>query len=368
MPINLDALSGEDKKDEKAEEVSKPAAKAKAKRRTKTELIADATIPGDEENVEIKMTQNGSKVERPWLVAVELFREDKAEFVDKSLKYAVLKMDQQKEGGSDFTQSSSGAAQASPNADEIDGLTKRWSELQERLDNLDSQTESTEHETLTEESDMVRVKIMELGGQDPASDEAYQQRAGSALIPEGAELGDEIIINGDKSYVGHGGFLTQISPSVSKDDMTMVKPKRRWIQTDGEWSSSDFALASSPPAAAPKPASAPQPKTVESETVKVPGSVEQVSELVYKVSGGYLEKIGLPDYSSFQIGPTMVQHHVVDDGRRVEVEMGGRTVKLPASVVEGLQECFQISEYVMRAERQAAINFLEAVKPGSTTS
>lgn len=316
MPINPDAL-GDDATDEKdASAATKPAPKQRGRRRTKAELISDAVVPGDDDVVEIKMTQNGSKVERPWLVAVELVREGKAEWIDKGHKYSLLKMDQAKDGG--------GAK-----GDDDPG----------------------------DQSDLATLRVGE---------------SGNRLAPDEAALGDEIIVDGEKKYVGHGNALVNARPS--KDDEP-VPSESRWSCSDGEWVKADVKKEQARERAAEddfhdpaggKPEPAPDAKEIKSEKVELPGQAEQVSTLVWRVSGGFLEKIGLPDYSSLQIGPTSVQHHVVDDGRRVEVEMGGRTLTLPAAVIEGLQQCFQISEYVMRAERQAAINFLEAVKPGST--
>src|SRR5688572_17156323 len=103
MPVNFGALgidpSEPDPEKEEAVQ-AKPEPKKRA-RRTKAQMIADAVIPGDEEKVVLKLTDTGSTVERPWLVAVEMFRAGKAEFVDppeapSPLKYAVMKMDEQK--------------------------------------------------------------------------------------------------------------------------------------------------------------------------------------------------------------------------------------------------------------------------------
>jgi hypothetical protein len=93
---------------------------------------------------------------------------------------------------------------------------------------------------------------------------------------------------------------------------------------------------------------------------------EQVDTLTWKISTGVLEKIGLPDYSSLQIGPINITRHVFDDGRRSTVQVGDREASVPTSVVEAFDEANVTVEYITREFRGQIITYLEAVKPGST--
>src|SRR3954464_3076907 len=106
MPINPSALSSPDPDDaakerqdasdyvaetQQREEQEQP----QRKRRTKAELIADAVVPVADAQIEVKDSGTGARIKRPWPEAVALVKGGQAEFVDKSLKYAVLKMEQQ---------------------------------------------------------------------------------------------------------------------------------------------------------------------------------------------------------------------------------------------------------------------------------
>src|ERR1044072_8706972 len=66
-----------------------PGEPAKRTRRTKAQMIAD-DVPAPAWPFEVKDSGTGATVTRPWAEAVELVKADAAEFVDKSLKYAVL--------------------------------------------------------------------------------------------------------------------------------------------------------------------------------------------------------------------------------------------------------------------------------------
>jgi hypothetical protein len=71
----------------------------KRTRRTKAQMIADAVIPAETDVVELKDAGTGAKIERQWLVALELVRDGKAEFADKAMKYSMQKWDQMKAQG-----------------------------------------------------------------------------------------------------------------------------------------------------------------------------------------------------------------------------------------------------------------------------
>lgn len=375
MPIKDSMFAGQGGGEDKPTPAEEP---AKPKRRTKEQLIADAVIPGPTDIVKVEFTASSTKGDREWQKAVELFREGKVKFVDGSLRYAVLKLDQQaaEDGAGD-----------SEVVEKIATATARWLDLQQRID---AATEDEEVRTLSEESEQVRDEINQLGGQDPASEEAYANRdftpgalvgkRGPEYVPENAMTGDEIITGSkaDKTeetyYVGYGHVLMKDPPT--HEDVP-VMAGARWVREgENDWRSYELIDGDESEDEPDVPATigegiaksgAGEPLKVDRETVApVAEQVGGVQLGLWKVSMGYLEKIGLPDYSSLQIGPCSAQTHVLDDGRRTKAVMHGRDVEVPTAVVEMLQQCGQVAELAMRAERQAMINFLEAVKPGST--
>src|SRR5262245_41028581 len=137
-----------------------PADEPKRKRRTKAELIADAPEFSADDPVEIKDAGTGAKVVRPWSEAAALVRAEKAEFSDKSLKYALLKEDQSQ--GSD---------------------TPVGAPAKSAFDSPELTVEQS------------------------------QQHAGTTVPPD-AEVGDEVRIGSDTLRVGHGRVLTSSPPAV----------------------------------------------------------------------------------------------------------------------------------------------------------
>jgi hypothetical protein len=115
----------------------------------------------------------------------------------------------------------------------------------------------------------------------------------------------------------------------------------------------------------PKPAGNGQPAHMPSgaayakpgEVALGPGGAPMI-----RVSSGYLEKIGLPEYSGLQIGPTQVTDYVEDRGEMIEVQTKDGVKYARKAVVDALRQCNIDAEAAMRAERQSMINFLEAVK------
>lgn len=372
MPIKQSGFDEGTKPDEPKPDAPKDET-AKPRRRNKAQLIADAVIPADDDVVQLKFMSTGTKGERKWLEAVELFRDKKVEFVDppdapSPLKYAVEKMDQEKGGAPP-------AEKKDLDDSSVEGLTLRWLNLQAALDEMGT---DEGREQLDEEAEMVRKQIVEIGGQDPASDEAYAARAGDDPdkkvddLPAEAQLGDEIRIGADVFRLGHGNTLT--SGPVEKDGAA-AKPRHQWQRELGTGGKGPWQIVETypvegdddkPEGDTSKGAFADPAPGETTGPVQVANSVEHVNGNIYRVTMGYLEKIGLPDYSALHIGPATVTHEVADDGRRIKVTMGDREVELPAAVVEAQKESAHICEYVMRSERSALIHFLEAVKPGST--
>jgi hypothetical protein len=311
MPINPNALSGAQPEPSEPEEAAQPAAEEAPKRtrRTKAQMIADAVVPADDEKVELKDAGTGAKIERTWLVALEMVRDGKAEFADKAMKYSMLKHDQQK----------SASAFEQPAAADSSGT--------------------------------------------PAENVAK-----AISIPPEAEVGDEVVRGADVFRVGHDGTLTTGPISV---DGEVVQPKRRWQRelgsgVDGPWEST---LLSQTPAAKPEANGKGETRELSvgadqtpAQPVKLPEGVEveQISLRGWRVGTGVLEKIGLPDYSSLQIGPITASREVLDDGRRTQVSIGDRVAVIPTACIEIAQQASDIVEYIARYQRGELVSFLES--------
>jgi hypothetical protein len=309
-------------------------------------MIADAVIPGDEDKVEIKMSSTDATVERPFLVAVEMVKDKRSTFVDKQHEYAMLKRDQER---------TVAEGERPPDAADV-------------ISDEDQKADTGIH----------------------SGKKLGNALTGNFNAPEEASVGDIVEVEGSTYRVGHGNILVQ--GIVGTPDGETIEPMHFWRydESAGAWAATDLKKErirnqqkeeGFHDPAAYQTADPYVEKPIEFKDVKAGvsnrnkakverepvGSIEDLGLGVYKVSGGYLEKIGLPDYSSLQIGPTSVTRMAVDDGRRGEFTMGdGRKVMLPLAPIEAQQECFDISEISMRASRQSAINFLESVKPGST--
>lgn len=337
----------------------------KRKRRTRAELIADARIPDDAELVEVVFEATGVTGERPWETAVKLAQQGKIEFVDKSMKYSLLKHLQMTGDGDPPVSSDD-----DDEGEKLEVLVVKWNDLQKQLDDV-SDDDLDEIRRLSAKAQDVRERIIAVGGEDPDGDEPSGAsnsgkdvgKKSSVSVPPDAMVGDEVVRDDEVYYVGHGHMLIQHPPS---KDGEFIDPAQRWSLVGDEWAAASIEKKTAKTAKPAKKSDA-KPEAIEATGPQlVEQSTQQVNIGLWKVSMGYLEKIGLPEYSSLQIGPCSAQRHVLDDGRRTTVAMHGREVEIPTSVVEAMQEAGQVCEYVMRAERQAMVNFLESVKPGST--
>lgn len=370
----------------------------KSKRRTKRELIDDAVVPASGDLVKLKDANTSAKYERPWSEAVTMVAEKKAEFIDRGLKYAVLKMEEQRaplpEAANDTDSES--LATSSISQDEADGLEARWCALQEEVD--ETRASDTEKlASLAEESELVRVQLIDAGYEDVQSDDAYNRRnllegddkkiprvgngkfvaAGDAvaqgahdgLIPDGAQVGDEVRVGSDTLRIGHGMVLTT-SP-VADEQGNKIEPKRRWQRElgagkNGPWEATTLHAeqadeSTSVPAA---PLEIPQEKTI-SQIESVGADIQKIAG-GWRVSAGYLEKIGLPEFSSLQIGPVMVSRDVFveDETHMISVTReDGTKISAPAEVIAAQRTCFHAAEISMRFERGAMLAFLEAARP-----
>jgi hypothetical protein len=302
MPINPSALSASEP-DPPASAGDETAAQEgqKRKRRTKAEMIAEAVVPADADLVDIKDANTGAKVQRRWREAVGLVATGAAEFADKAMKYSAIKYDQQQEQN-----------QGEPH----DGAPS-----------------------------------------DPSSVEAQPK---SENIPPEAEVGDEVRIGADVFRVGHGGVLT--SGPISVDGKT-VPPKRTWQRELGTGGKGPWEVVQTHPV----------PDAIQAETnghgseppvapAALPAGVEieQIGAGAWKVGTGILEKIGLPDFSSLQVGPISASRVALDDGRRTTVTIGDREASIPTAVVEVAREAMDIVEYIARHQRGELVSFLES--------
>lgn len=296
----------------------------KRTRRTKAQMIADAVVPASDERVEIKDTGTGAKIERFWPEAVEMVRGGAAEWIDKSMKYALMKYDQQK-------------AAPAP-------------------------------EPVSAESPGVREPVGDGLTDDTAA--FTQEQPKSENIPPEAEVGDEVLVNDSVFRVGHGGVLINQHSPISIEG-EIVHAKRRWQRgADNEWRSADLASPAGPEVPAEQ-AATPVPEVAQTngkgdgevnvQSERLPRTQEYLEDGSIKIGTGILEKIGMPDYSSFQIGPITISRTVFDDGRRtVEIFDDGREREVITAAVEGFDLLDNTVEFVAKRFRGQLISFLEA--------
>jgi hypothetical protein len=197
----------------------------------------------------------------------------------------------------------------------------------------------------------------------PENQEQPASSPSTTSVPPDAELGDEVRVGSETLRVGHGGVLTTSPVAVNGE---VVRPRRRWQRElgagpDGPWEAKLLHTDSDEPSKAVEPVSqnghGDGPVV---QTERLPAEVERVSELMWKVGTGILEKIGLPDYSSLQIGPISASRMVVDDGRRSEVTIGDRKALVPTAVIEVFREAMDVTEYIARHQRGELVSFLES--------
>jgi hypothetical protein len=379
MPINPNALSTPDPDptppptQEELKDVAQHVAETqqrddqeqtivKRTRRSKAQMIAEAVVPADDALIEVKDAGTGAKVQRPWLEAVQLVKDGKAEFVDKMLKHAVSKMEQQQVADSGaFTPSEDPAAREVRYTINGEALLKTG-------------------EATSLGGDVVVNWVDPSGTGGSMTDAEWALLSTSppvgavSNVPPDAELGDEVRVGSETLRVGHGGVLTSSPVAV---DGEVVKPKRRWQRAlgaglNGPWESTILRTDDKPPVdvdpAELSKAVAFDQKAAQNghgdgpvvETERLPAEIERVSLLTWKVGTGILDKIGLPDYSSLQIGPISASRMVVDDGRRSEVTIGDRKASVPTSVLEAYREIMDVTEYIARHQRGELVSFLES--------
>jgi hypothetical protein len=319
MPINPNArTSPQPEPDEPQDSVvpeATTAEPAKRKRRSVKELTDDAVVPADDEMVKLKDIGTGAKIERPWLEAIVLVESEKAEFADKGMKYALAKYKQQ---------------QAAPASQEP-----------------------------VAPSDQAPSATDAFGRPSPEQLEAAQlptDESGQMVAPEGASHGDEVVIGAKTYFVGPTGVLV--------DGVVDAPAMRRWQRelgtgSDGPWQSTVLLGALSKPPVENNGHSDQPPITVQTE--RLPRTVEVLDNGMVKIGTGILEKIGLPDYSSFQVGPITISREVFDDGRRTVVSLSdGREGEVITAAVEGFELLDNTVEFIAARFRGQLRPFLQA--------
>lgn len=306
MPINTSAVPPEPDEPQPDVAPEAPSEEPKRGRRTKKEMIADAVVPADDALVEIKDSGTGAKIERPWPEAVVLVKDGKADWVDKAMKYALLKYEEQAERPADEDQ-----APQEPTSEPDLGLDS---------------------------------------GKRTAAD----------LKDAGAQVGDEVVIGAEIYIVGHGHVLVQGMVAI---DGEIVKPQRRWQRElgagpNGAWESREVVHPHS--LSAPTPSNGHKDTPVAIERQSIDPTFEQTSPTEWRIGTGELMKIGLPDYSSLQVGPITASRNVIDDGRRTEVEIRGRKAIVPTACVEAFREAADLVDYVGSYQRGELVSFLES--------
>lgn len=368
MPINPNALSAPEPDEQPPSEAAAaavsgqtnehedPAAEPpKRTRRKKSEMIADAVVPGMDDVVEIKDAGTGAKIERPWRVAVEMFRDGKATWLDKPQEYAFLKYEQQRASGAFGAHEDGGSV-----GDTVDDTpTERQPDSSAFSQDAAAAHSDTGEDPANPEPDPMPAPSVDNADEPQETHDASGQRK----APEGAELGDEVIIGASVYNVGHGHVLVQ---GVVAKDGEIILPKQRWQRElgpgpDGPWVATALAKASIDN---PGASSNGKADGVKVETERLPREVEQVpgdGVLTWKIGNGILEKIGLPDYSSLQVGPITASRMVVDDGRRTTVSLGDNRVgQVPTAVIEAFEEVDNTVEYIAKRFRGQLQAFLEA--------
>jgi hypothetical protein len=397
MPVNLNALGvpGPDEEGDArstAEAAAEEDAAPKRRRRSKAELIADAVVPADDERVLLKDVGTGAKIERSWLVAVEMVKDGKAEWADKAMKFSLLKYEQQKSAPA-FTQEPS----------QVEGETRydpqQTSHVVKREEFVDHGTPYVRvsdifggHEGTMTLEEWNALPVDREPDEQPASDAREWDESGHRLAPEGAELGDEVVVGSETYVVGHGNRLVQGMVSA---DGEVVVPKRRWQRElgagpDGPWQSrvlnQGTVTFSGPggqetvPGTAPieemyqamdKAITSPQNGSagIDVETERLPRTVEPVEGTnTIRIGTGILEKIGLPQVeqyaggSQLQVGPITLSRLVVDDGRRETVSFAdGREGEIISAAAEGFELLDNTAEFIAARFRGQLQSFLALV-------
>jgi hypothetical protein len=280
----------------------------KRTRRTRKQMVADAVIPGDSEMVEVQDLNTGAKIQRNWRDAVGLVQSGAVKFTDKAMEYAREKEAQQSSG-------------------------------------------------------------QPVSDQPVATENIEQpQPAPSANVPPDAQLGDEVRVGSETYRVGHNRVLTN-SPVTGA--FGVIRPARRWQRElgagpDGPWQQTPLTVIGEPrpileKSDVPVEKDSQNGNGVTVQTERLPREMEELDDGSIKIGTGILEKIGLPDYSSLQLGPITISRAIKDDGRRTSVTFDdGREGEVITAAVEGYELLDNTVEYVAKRFRGQLFSFLAA--------
>jgi hypothetical protein len=200
----------------------------------------------------------------------------------------------------------------------------------------------------------------------------------SSNIPPEAEIGDEVLVGAETLRIGHDRTLTSSTVAVKGE---VIQPKRRWQRElgagpNGPWESTVINSDGGIPPKQEKPVEQPAPveavpatqnghggksedvqRTTTEAITSQGGQIDWVDQNVIKIGTGTLDKIGLPNYSSIQVGPVTLSRSIVDDGRRQVVDLpDGRQGEVISAAVEGFELLNNTVEFVaarFRGELQA---------------
>jgi hypothetical protein len=368
-------------------------------RRTKEQLIQDAVIPPDGTLLKMKTPDGFADV--PWPEAAQRFmeaggkRNGPVDFVDTSDRYKAWKWASQ-QGGAEQSQASEPSPQ-SPAADERakarltnDGAV--WDYVREmQHEGVDLVIFTVRGDESGGEFSLPTASWDELPAYIDPNEAKVEHDGGNPQLPSEAEPGDEVRIGSETFRVGHGGVLTS-SPVADPDTGATLKPYRRWQRElgagkDGKWEavivgpSYDDQVGAAVERAAEKVASKPVEEAVQQglaaqateAPVIEPGQSQSFTESVaqqtidgWKVGAGFLEKIGLPEYSSIQIGPFTASRtvHVASGERYSLTRENGTVVTAPKEAIDAMIECCNACEIAARIVRSDFLSFIAAAKPG----
>jgi hypothetical protein len=262
---------------------------AKRARRTKKQMIEDAVIPDDNAIIELKDSGTGAKIERPWTEAVKLIAQEKASFVDASLKYAVMKMAEQMTSPAQAAE----PEQVQGEKRYVPGMSSHMVKRGTFTDDAGIQNVQISDIFGGHEATMIKSEWDALPFDKPSEDVVERETRytidGKALlktgsegsaggdrlihysdahgglgemfetewellsmsppprsgpvfpsnIPPKAEVGDEVVVGAETLSIGHDRFL---APSPISLDGEIIKPKRRWQRelgggVNGKWES-----------------------------------------------------------------------------------------------------------------------------------
>lgn len=308
MPIRTGALSAPQQSADDATDE-----KPKRKRRTKAEIEADkiskAVIPNDDEEISVVFTDGGKTGVVLWPEAVTLAKEGKIDLSEKH-QYAIKKLEQ---------------------------MTAE--ELTAKADAEDAEFDDAPNL--------------------PADDDTFDVIVAEAAVTWNWEQIKTHVLDNRNTNLEAS---PELMAAIEQERAYRAKKAEHGLDKNGELAEPAAAKEPADPGVPTGPVSTASAQYAEKGEVVLGSN----GFPLVRISFGYLEKIGLPEYSALNIGPCQVTGYVEDTGEMIEVHTKDGVKLARKAVVEGLRQCGIDAEAAMRAERQSLINFLEAVKGQSS--